>query len=104
MLLLACLSLLSFLLFHAIQTYRRYPLLPLSLGLIVLGIFNGIVGLVIVLAGYAIGSVATTLGIISINLGVILSDYANGPGPNWDLHAFHIGVSVFVAGLVILAV
>lgn len=98
----ASLSLISFLLFHVFQAYRAYPLLPLSLGLIALGILNGVIGLIIVLIGYAFGSVATTLGVVSINLGVILNDYASQQGPNWDMHAIHIGVSVFVAGLVIL--
>ncbi len=104
MLVLASVLLIGFVAYHviaAIYTFQSRPMLPISLGLIGLGVMNSVAGLGAIVAGFALGSLVACIGLISIDLGFFLDDLVDVPG--WNTHAVRIGVTVFVAGLLIVA-
>lgn len=106
MLILASLLIIVFTAYHVVTgfvAYRSQGDLLVSMGLILLGSLNCVVGLGILLSGYRIGVVASGTGWASIVLGTLLNEIASQGFPNWDAQALRISTGVFTIGLMVVA-
>ncbi|PJF41606.1 MAG: hypothetical protein CUN55_11650 [Phototrophicales bacterium] len=85
------------------QHYQHQQVLPLTLGLVGLGLVNCLSGLFFALANIDIGFIATAVGVISMNLGVWINEYILENPPHPNILGGRVGFSVFVVGLILLA-
>ncbi len=84
------------------RQYQQQQLIPLSLGLLGLGLVNIISGLIFAVGGLGVGFVAVAAGAISLNLGQWLNETAYEKPTHPDILAGRGAASFFVIGVVFL--